>query len=138
MVRMVDALYKILRIKTHGKEEIRMAKKKVSFNVKDGATPTRHASGAFNLRVPMEFKLMPNQEYKLKLGLSCDKPVHLIQIPSLRDAGVVMVDGVWAMHDAGEEICVKLRNETPNLVLFDYGQVVARCVVIDNSDIDTV
>lgn len=137
MGRIVAGLLKSLGFEKQ-KKEITMTTKKVSFEVQDGTKPVKNKEGSFNLRAPMPFTLPVGAEVKMKLGVRCGAPVHVFQSRHLKERGIVLVDGMWAMHDANEDLVAKLRNEGKETVQVDIGEVIAKCVVIDNSDVEIV
>lgn len=110
---------------------------KVKFNYQDGKKVTRDRGAAqgFNLRSPSLLNLPSQAKVTVKLGLSCSHPVHVYQTRGLRERGVFLVDGVWAMQDAGGELELQLVNLSTETVIVEEGETLARCIVLDNTDV---
>lgn len=114
-----------------------MPKVKVSFHVTDGKKPARDRGPAqvFNLRSPIPLNIPPGAEVRLDLAVSCSHPVHVFQARGLKARGLELVDGVWACHDADENIVLKIKNVSKETALVDEGETIARCAVLDNSNV---
>lgn len=115
-----------------------MSKRVVKLRKTDGKTPTRHGpSKCFNLRAPLRVVVPANcPSLKVTMGLSFEAPIHVFGANSVKGYGVSLVDGVWAMHDTGQDVVLYLKNESKEDVIFEEGETMARCVVIDNSDVE--
>lgn len=110
---------------------------KVKFSYQDGKKVARDRgpAQAFNLRSPSLLNLPPKAQVTVKLGVTCSHPVHVYQTRGLRERGVFLVDGVWAMQDAGGELELQLVNLSKETIVVEEGETLARCIVLDNSHV---
>lgn len=123
-------------LKPQKKKEPEMAKTRVKFTYTDGQKVDRRGPAqVFNLKAPIGITLPPGSEIKVDLGVSCNFPLHVFETRGNRARGIRLVDGIWACQDAEENLVLKMKNETQELVKFDLGETLARCAILDNSNI---
>lgn len=117
------------------KEEAQAPKKTVTFTVGDGKAPVKDGA-SFKLRSPLALKIDPNTKAVVKLGVSANAPVLVFEAASLKQRGLRLAGGQLTAADAGEQISVTLENTSRLPALIEMGDVVAKAVVLDNSDLD--
>jgi hypothetical protein len=123
------------------KKEKEMPKKErkepVRWTVVDGMKPNRVGPARiFNLRAPFALNIPPGATVKVKLGVSCNYPLHVLEARSLRQRGLRLPDGIWAATDADIDLEVQLENKSGQLQLIEGGEPVARAFILDNNDLE--
>ena len=114
-------------------------KSKVQWQVRDGVKPTqRESDGCFELRSPLEFVISPGVKQTIGLGLRCSHAVHVIPAWEPKKKGLNLVDGIWAAQDANPEydLQVTVINDSSAKVFIERGDILARCVVFSNQNLD--
>ncbi len=122
-----------LKYKIKGREDM-TNKKIVKFEIMDGMLPERGPAGVFNLRCPMGMDVKPGAKLDVKLGIRCDHPVHVFEARHMVLRDIRLVDGIWAANDAGNDLVLRMENLSGREQLFERGDILARCFVVDNSE----
>ncbi|MHB8407827.1 MAG: hypothetical protein ACYDHY_06890 [Acidiferrobacterales bacterium] len=112
-----------------------MPKKTVKFLLKDGLKPTLAPDGSFNLRAATRLAIRPETEALIDLGLSCDRSVQIFEAKSRKGTGLVFIPGLWQTQDSGVPLKLAVRNTSKDVVLLEVGDTLARCHILDNSDV---
>ena len=112
-----------------------MPRKTVKFNLKDGLKPTPAADGSFNLRSPVRLAIRPETETLVDLGLSCNRAVQIFESKARKGTGLVFVPGLWQTQDSDVPLRLAVRNTGKEVILLEVGDTLARCHVLDNSDL---
>ena len=111
-----------------------MAKKTVKFTYADGRKLTK-TNGAYSVKSPLSYNLTSNQSKYIDVGFTCDKPVMVFVTRGMIERNVFSVPvHKPEVFDAGEKIVLFLTNTGKNEALIDEGEVIARLIVMDNSD----
>lgn len=118
------------------KEET-MAKKIIQFTTTDGFAPSRTAgSKLFGFKSPIPMNLPPNTKRQVKLGISADFPLLLVEPANLRKRGLQLELAVSTL-DAGVEVAVTVFNFTGELQLIDAGDILVLGAPLSGNDFDT-
>ena len=102
--------------------------KKVKFARTDGIKPVKK-NGAFNLRSPIGFRLMPGEARSIKLGISADKPMITFLPQRLK-----RFDGNLKHFDANEDVVAELKNEGKDPIFIEVGDTLLRAIVFETLD----
>lgn len=108
----------------------------VKFSISDGKKPTRDdddPSSIFNLRAPMSLMLARGEERNVRLGVSCNYPLHVLQYAKKMHL-IQLVDGVWAAQDRDQELVLRVRNVSDQDPLYiEEGETIARAAILCNA-----
>lgn len=108
----------------------------VRFLVTDGVKPNRVGPArVFNLKAPIALNIPPGVTVKVKLGVSCNYPLHVFQARGCLQRGLKLPDGIWAAQDADTDLELTIKNESQETALIERGDVLARAFIISNVDI---
>jgi len=104
------------------KKEKKMAARKatVAYSLTDGIAP--EGDVVMKLKVPMALDLRADQNLTVKLGLTFDVPILLLQTEGLSRQGVKLLNS-GDLHEAGREVVLHLSPE--GMAMFERGDVVA-------------
>jgi hypothetical protein len=121
-------------------ERRQMSKKsKVQWIVGDGIKPSqRESDGCFEIKSPVSLTINPGVERKIYLGLRCSHALHFIPAWETKARGLQLVDGIWAAQDANphQELQLTICNDSASPVLVDIGDLLARCAVLSNQNLE--
>lgn len=103
----------------------------VKFTVTDGVLPTMEKNGSIALRSPLTMNIQSGLRMKIRMGLSCERPLHVFEASSAKSRGLSF-SGSVTTFDSGEEIEIEFENTSKMLVLLERGDVIAKGTVLSS------
>lgn len=121
------------------KNSIQENKSVAKFYLEDGIMPTRHGlSRAFNMLSPLDLIIPAGGRVRISLGVTCDRPLLVFQSSGMVSRNLYLDTSDLSVYDSDRPIVLNVTNTGPIDSYIDRGDILARAIVLDNSNVEVL